>query len=127
MSPSLGSIRIAVQSLAIRSYPRTTLQSYPLQSIKSTSYILRPRTISSSPSLSSSQYDSPHGAAPASTAAEQQRRQDQAAQEAQGPNMDTLPHISEEAAAVGKAKGEKGPEIEGQGTPVQEVCVIAHK
>ena len=38
--------------------------------------------------------------------------------------MDTLPHISEEAAAVGKAKGEGGPEIEEQGTPVQEVSNI---
>src|ERR1700760_3506991 len=37
-----------------------------------------------------------------------------------GPNTDTLPSISEEAAAIGKAKGEKGPELE-QGSPVQDV------
>lgn len=37
--------------------------------------------------------------------------------------MDTLPHISEEAAAVSKAKGEDGPDIEAQGTPVQEVSI----
>ena len=39
--------------------------------------------------------------------------------------MDTLPHVSEEAAAVGKVKGEGGPEIEEQGTPVQEVSFNA--
>lgn len=38
-----------------------------------------------------------------------------------GPNQDQLPHVSEEAAAINKAKGERGPEIE-QGTPVEEVC-----
>lgn len=37
-----------------------------------------------------------------------------------GPNQDQLPHVSEEAAATSKIKGETGPEIE-QGTPVQEV------
>jgi small subunit ribosomal protein S7 len=37
-----------------------------------------------------------------------------------GPNTDTLPSISEEAASISKAKGEKGPELE-QGTPVQEI------
>ena len=38
-----------------------------------------------------------------------------------GPNQDQLPHVSEEAAATGKITGERGPEIEEQGTPVQEV------
>lgn len=37
-----------------------------------------------------------------------------------GPNTDQLPHISEEAAATAKAKGETPPDLE-QGTPVQEV------
>lgn len=37
-----------------------------------------------------------------------------------GPNQDQLPHVSEEAAATSKIKGETGPEIE-QGTPVQEI------
>ncbi|KAL8937978.1 MAG: hypothetical protein Q9216_004144 [Gyalolechia sp. 2 TL-2023] len=37
-----------------------------------------------------------------------------------GPNQEQLPHISEEAAAMGKITGEGGPEID-QGTPVQEV------
>ena len=36
------------------------------------------------------------------------------------PNQEPLPHVSEEAAAMGKITGEGGPEIE-QGTPVQEV------
>lgn len=39
-----------------------------------------------------------------------------------GPNQEQLPHVSEEAAALGKITGEGGPEIE-QGTPVQEVSV----
>ncbi len=39
---------------------------------------------------------------------------------AKGPNQDQLGHVSEEAAAIGKATGEGGPELE-QGTPVQEV------
>ena len=38
-----------------------------------------------------------------------------------GPNQEQLPHVSEEAAAIGKITGEGGPETE-QGTPVQEVC-----
>lgn len=38
-----------------------------------------------------------------------------------GPNESQLPHVSEEAAATGKILGEGGPEIEEQGTPVQEV------
>ncbi|KAL8899630.1 MAG: hypothetical protein Q9207_006098 [Kuettlingeria erythrocarpa] len=37
-----------------------------------------------------------------------------------GPNESQLPHVSEEAAALGKITGEGGPEIE-QGTPVQEI------
>lgn len=37
-----------------------------------------------------------------------------------GPNMDQLPHISEEAAATGKITGEGGPDLS-QGTPVEEV------
>lgn len=39
---------------------------------------------------------------------------------ATGPNQDVLGHVSEEAAAVGKATGEGGPEVS-QGTPIQEV------
>jgi len=41
---------------------------------------------------------------------------------APGPNQDVLPHVSEEAADVGKVKGETVPDI-GQGTPVQDVCL----
>ncbi|KAL9603140.1 MAG: hypothetical protein Q9219_001343 [cf. Caloplaca sp. 3 TL-2023] len=37
-----------------------------------------------------------------------------------GPNQEQLPHVSEEAATIGKITGEGGPEIE-QGTPVQEI------
>ncbi|KAL9005543.1 MAG: hypothetical protein Q9188_001704 [Gyalolechia gomerana] len=37
-----------------------------------------------------------------------------------GPNQEQLPHISEEAAAMGNITGEGGPEID-QGTSVQEV------
>ncbi|KAL8974369.1 MAG: hypothetical protein Q9197_001386 [Variospora fuerteventurae] len=37
-----------------------------------------------------------------------------------GPNEGQLPHVSEEAAAMGKITGEGGPEVD-QGTPVQEV------
>lgn len=39
-----------------------------------------------------------------------------------GPNQERLPHVSEEAAAMGKITGEGGPELD-QGTPVQEVSV----
>lgn len=39
-----------------------------------------------------------------------------------GPNQDVLGHVSEEAADMGKIKGETGPDL-GQGTPVQEVCL----
>ncbi|KAL8827806.1 MAG: hypothetical protein Q9191_002963 [Dirinaria sp. TL-2023a] len=38
-----------------------------------------------------------------------------------GPNETQLPHVSEEAAATGEITGEGGPEIEEQGTPVQEI------
>lgn len=38
-----------------------------------------------------------------------------------GPNMQQAEHVSEEAAKMAKIMGEKGPDIEGQGTPVQEV------
>ena len=37
-----------------------------------------------------------------------------------GPNMEQLPHVTEEAAAVSKSMGESGPSVE-QGTPVQDV------
>ncbi|KAI9822092.1 MAG: hypothetical protein M1826_000552 [Phylliscum demangeonii] len=40
---------------------------------------------------------------------------------ATGPNQDVLPHVSEEAAAIGAITGEGGPEVEEQGTPVQEI------
>lgn len=42
-------------------------------------------------------------------------------QEVKGPNMDQLPHVSEEAAAMSKVKGEQGPQVEQQGTPIDEV------
>ena len=45
--------------------------------------------------------------------------------EGPGPNQSQLPHVSEEAAAIGKVTGEGGPEIEEQGTPVQEVGSMA--
>lgn len=40
---------------------------------------------------------------------------------ASGPNMHQQEHVSEEAAKMNKIMGGKGPDIEGQGTPVQEV------
>ncbi|KAF2239245.1 ribosomal protein S7 [Viridothelium virens] len=40
--------------------------------------------------------------------------------EVKGPNMDQLPHVSEEAAATAKITGEKGPDLQ-QGTPIQEI------
>lgn len=43
------------------------------------------------------------------------------APEPQGPNMNNAPHVSEEQAAMDKTMGETPPDIEGQGTPVQEV------
>lgn len=39
-----------------------------------------------------------------------------------GPNQEQLPHVSEEAASMGKITGEGGPDLE-QGTPVQEVRI----
>ena len=38
-----------------------------------------------------------------------------------GPNMDQAEHVSEEAAKMAKIQGGQGPDIEGQGTPVQDV------
>lgn len=43
------------------------------------------------------------------------------ASEVKGPNMDQAPHVSEEQAAMDKTMGDTPPDIEGQGTPVQEV------
>jgi len=42
-----------------------------------------------------------------------------------GPNMQQQEHVSEEAAKMAKITGGEGPDIEGQGTPVQEVR-LAH-
>ena len=41
-------------------------------------------------------------------------------QDKKDPNADTMPHVSEEAAALGKITGTPGPDLE-QGTPVEEV------
>lgn len=38
-----------------------------------------------------------------------------------GPNMQQQEHVSEEAAKMARIQGGQGPDIEGQGTPVQEV------
>lgn len=38
-----------------------------------------------------------------------------------GPTLGQQEHVSEEAAKIAKAQGGEGPDIEGQGTPVQEV------
>lgn len=46
--------------------------------------------------------------------------------EAKGPNMDQLPHVSEEAAAMSNVKNEQGPEVEQQGTPIQDVGLRQH-
>ena len=40
---------------------------------------------------------------------------------AKGPNQDVLPHVSEEAADIGRITGKTPPDLE-RGTPVQEVC-----
>ncbi len=40
---------------------------------------------------------------------------------APGPNQEQLPHVSEEAASTSNITGDGGPEIEEQGTPVDEV------
>lgn len=42
-------------------------------------------------------------------------------QGAVGPNMKQQEHVSEEAAKMAEIQGKAGPDIEGQGTPVQEV------
>lgn len=42
--------------------------------------------------------------------------------EPKGPNMEQAPHVSEEAAAMSKATGNEGPDLE-QGTPVAEVSL----
>lgn len=42
------------------------------------------------------------------------------AEQPKGPNQDTLPHVSEEAADQGKITGEGGPDLD-QSTPVSEV------
>lgn len=42
------------------------------------------------------------------------------ADQPQGPNQQQLPHVSEEAAAVGGITGEGGPDLD-QSTPVSEV------
>ena len=38
-----------------------------------------------------------------------------------GPNMQQAEHVSEEAAKMAKIQGGQGPDVEGQGTPVQDV------
>jgi len=45
--------------------------------------------------------------------------------EAKGPNMDSLPHVSEEAAAMAQVTGTEGPNVEEHGTPVAEVCHVS--
>ncbi|GAB7364093.1 hypothetical protein MBLNU230_g4645t1 [Neophaeotheca triangularis] len=40
---------------------------------------------------------------------------------AKGPNMQQQEHVSEEAAKMAQMTGGTGPDIEGQGTPVQEI------
>lgn len=40
---------------------------------------------------------------------------------AMGPNMQQQEHVSEEAAKMAEITGGEGPDIEGQGTPVQDV------
>ena len=42
-------------------------------------------------------------------------------QDAVGPNMEQQEHVSEETAKMNAIMGKPGPDIEGQGTPVQEV------
>lgn len=42
------------------------------------------------------------------------------ADQSKGPNQNQLPHVSEEAAAVGGITGEGGPDLD-QSTPVSEV------
>ncbi|GIZ44905.1 hypothetical protein CKM354_000808900 [Cercospora kikuchii] len=45
----------------------------------------------------------------------------EAEQGAVGPNMQQAEHVSEEAAKMAKIQGGEGPDIEGQGTPVQDI------
>ena len=45
--------------------------------------------------------------------------------EGPGANESQLPHVSEEAAAIGKITGEGGPDIDEHGTLVQEVSSTA--
>ena len=45
----------------------------------------------------------------------------------QGPNQSQLPHVSEEAAATAEITGGTGPDIEEQGTPVEEVRGCLHQ
>jgi small subunit ribosomal protein S7 len=45
------------------------------------------------------------------------------AENREGPNQEQLPHVSEEAAAMGEVMGETSPDIEEHGTPVQEVRI----
>jgi small subunit ribosomal protein S7 len=44
-----------------------------------------------------------------------------------GPNMQQQEHVSEEAAKMSKIMGGKGPDIDGQGTPVQDVSMDAKR
>lgn len=38
--------------------------------------------------------------------------------------MEQAPHVSEEAAAMSKMKGETEPQIEEKGTPAQDVSLV---
>ena len=56
------------------------------------------------------------------TFAEQKNVESPKAPEGQsGPYVAVQEHVSEEAAKMAKAQGGQGPDIEGQGTPVQDV------
>ena len=48
-------------------------------------------------------------------------------QKTSGPNQEQLPHVSEEAADTAQIMGETSPEIDAQGTPVQEVLARSDK
>lgn len=43
-----------------------------------------------------------------------------------GPNMKQQEHVSEEAAKMAEIQGKDGPDVEGQGTPVQDVGATTH-
>lgn len=43
--------------------------------------------------------------------------------EKKGPNEDNAPHVSEEAAEMADIMGETKPDIDGHGTPVQDVTL----